>query len=244
MMQYKVSFFLTLLAQFFVSFTEFLGIWFMFTRFNAVEGFTFAQTLLCYAAILMGFSLAMVFARGFDMFPRMLGNGEFDRALVRPRGLIFQVMALKMDFTRFGRLAQAVLMLAYAIPASGVTWTWDKIVTLALMIVCGALVFAGLFVVYAAFSFFTIEGLEFMNILTDGGCTFGRYPFSIYGKNVLLFLTFVVPLALIQYYPLLYLLDMEHNAAYMAAPVLSLVFLAPCFLFYRFGLRHYKSTGS
>lgn len=83
-----------------------------------------------------------------------------------------------------------------------------------------------------------------MNILTYGGREHGRYPYSIYGDRVLKFLTYVIPLALVQYYPLLYLLGRETGAAYMLAPLASLLFLAPCFLFFKFGLRRYKSTGS
>ena len=243
-MQYKISFFLTLLAQFLISFTEMLAIYFMFSRFNLIDNFTFEQSLLCYAVVLMAFSLAQTFVRGFDMFPRMLGNGEFDRALVRPRNTIFQVLASKMDFTRLGRLVQAVVILCYALPNSGVIWAGDKILTLILMIVSGSLIFSGLFIIYAAFSFFTIEGLEFMNILTDGGAIFGKYPFSIYGKGILGVLTFVVPLALFQYYPLLYLLDREQSVCFMFTPLFGLLFLIPCYVFYRFGLRRYKSTGS
>jgi len=243
-MQYKVSFFLTLIGQFLVSFTAFLGIYFMFTRFNTVENFTFEQTLLCFAVVLVAFSLAEMLGRGFDLFPRMLGNGELDRALVRPRSIIFQVLAAKMDFSRLGRLIQAVIVFCYAIPNSGIIWSADKIITLFLMIICGSLIFFALFIIYAAFSFFTIEGLEFMNVLTDGGREFGRYPFSVYGKTILRFLTFVVPLALFQYYPLLYLLDMENNILYMFTPVIGLLFLIPSYAFFRFGLRKYKSTGS
>ena len=243
-MQYKVSFFLSALGQFLVSFTAFLGIYFMFFRFNTVEGFAFEQTLLCFAVVLMAFSSAEMLGRGFDLFPRMLGNGEFDRALVRPRNIIFLVLAAKMDFTRLGRFVQALFVFCYAIPNSGVNWTPDKILTLCLMVFCGALIFFGLFLVYAAFSFFTIEGLEFMNIFTDGGREFGRYPFSIYGKNILRFLTFVIPLALFQYYPLLYLLGREKSAVFMFTPVIGLLFLIPCYAFFRFGLRRYKSTGS
>ena len=243
-MQYKVSFFMSALGQFFVSFTAFLGVYFMFLRFNAVEGFTFEQALLCFAVVLMAFSMAEMLGRGFDLFPNMLGNGEFDRALVRPRSVVFQVLASKMDFTRFGRLIQAILVFCYAIPNSGVVWTWDKILTLALMIICGSLIFFGLFLVYAAFSFFTIEGLEFMNVFTDGGREFGRYPFSVYGKGILRFLTFVIPLALFQYYPLLYLLGKEQNTLFIAIPLAGLLFLIPCYAFFRVGLRRYKSTGS
>ena len=243
-MQYKASFFLAALGQFLVAFTTFLGVYFMFARFHIVDGFAFGQTLLCFAIMLTAFSMAEMLGRGFDLFPRMLGNGEFDRALVRPRNVIFQVLASKMDFTRLGRLSQAVLVLCYAIPNSGVVWTWDKILTLFLMVVCGSLIFFGLFLVYAAFAFFTVEGLEFMNVFTDGGREFGRYPFSVYGKTILRFLTFVVPLALFQYYPLLYLLDRRQSPVFMLLPLVSLLFLLPCYAFFRIGLRRYKSTGS
>jgi len=243
-MQYKTSFFLAAFGQFLVSFTAFLGVYFMFSRFNMIEGFAYEQALLCFAVVLIAYSMAEMLGRGFDLFPRMLGNGEFDRALVRPRSVIFQVLANKMDFTRFGRLVQALLLFIYAIPNSGILWTWDKILTLCLMVTCGSLIFFALFIVYAAFSFFTVEGLEFMNVFTDGGREFGRYPFSVYGKNVLRFLTFVIPLALFQYYPLLYLLDMEHSVFFMFVPLAGLVFLAPSYGFFRIGLRRYKSTGS
>ena len=51
----------------------------------------------------------------------------------------------------------------------------------------------------AGISFFTIEGLEFMNIFTDGSREFGKYPLSVYGKGVLKFMTYVIPFALVQY---------------------------------------------
>ena len=243
-MQHKASFFMLVLGQFLASFTTLLGVWFMFSRFNEVESFTFEQTLIGFAVILMSFALAECFGRGFDSFPRMISNGEFDRALARPRQIIFQVLASQIELSRLGRLTQAVLVFAYAIPACGVVWTWDKILTLALMILGGSVVFFCLFLIYAAFSFFTIEGLEFMNVFTHGGCEFGRYPFAVYGEHVLRVLTYVVPLALFQYYPLLYLLGRETGTLYMLAPLLGLLFAIPAYAFWRFGLRRYKSTGS
>lgn len=47
-MQYKTSFFLTALGQFLVSFNVFLGIYFMFRRFQSVGGFTYSEVLLCF----------------------------------------------------------------------------------------------------------------------------------------------------------------------------------------------------
>jgi len=243
-MQYKTSFFLTIMGQFLGSFTVHLGLYFMMNRFHSVDHFTLQEVLLCFATVLMAFSLAECFARGFDQFPLMISNGEFDRALVRPRGIVFQILAGKVEFSRLGRLTQAILVFSYAIPTSGILWTWDKILTLILMVICGMFVFIGLFLIYAAVSIFTIEGIEFMNVLTDGGCEFGSYPYSIYGEGILKFLTYIIPLALIQYYPLLYLLGIEENPLYMFTPLLALLFLIPCYGFWRFGVRRYTSTGS
>ncbi|HWQ59512.1 MAG TPA: ABC-2 family transporter protein [Clostridia bacterium] len=243
-MQHKSSFLLNMLGQALTSLTTFLGVYFMFLRFHTVAGFSFEEVLLCFATVLLSFSAAECFGRGFDAFSRMLGNGQFDRVLVRPRNEVFQVLGTNVDFTRLGRFLEAVVVFVYAIPRCGVVWTWDKVVTLALMLVCGAIVFVGLFIVYAALCFFTTEGLEFINIFTDGGREFGRYPFSVYGEGVLKFFTFVVPLALFQYYPLMYLLGRADRWWYCLLPPLSTLFLIPCLLLWKLGVRHFRSTGS
>lgn len=243
-MQYKLSFLLTTLGQFITAFTTFFGLYFIFSRVTAIGDFTYEQVLLCFAVVMMAFSIGEMIGGGLAVFPRMLGNGEFDRAIVRPRNILLQILMPNMDFTRMGLLLQAVLVLCYAIPISGVQWTWEKLLTLCLMILCGSALFFGLFLLKAACSFFTIESLDFMNIFTYGARQFGRYPFSVYGNGVLKFLTFVVPLALFQYYPLLYLLDREENMLFMFLPVLTLLYLIPCFAFFRFGLSRYKSIGS
>lgn len=243
-MQYKASFLLLTAGNFLMQFSTFLGVYFMFNLFYDVDGFTYNQVLLCFAVVIMAFSIAEMFGCGFDRFSRMLGNGEFDRALVRPRSIVFQILTSRLDFIRIGATLQAVVVLVWAIPGSGILWSFDKILTIFLMIICGSLIFSALFIIQASFSFFTTEGLEFMNVLTYGGRDYGRYPYSIYGKEVLRFLTFVIPLALFQYYPLLYLLDMEQSIFYMLTPLLGLLFFIPSYIFFRFGLRHYKSTGS
>lgn len=243
-MQYKVSFFMTTLGQFLVSFTEFLGVYFLFSRFHEVEGFTLPEVMICFAVVLVSFSVSECFVRGFDVFPRLIRSGDLDRILVRPRNVIFQVLTSNMDFSRVGRFLQAVFMLIYAIPVCGVVWSWDKVLTLVLMIIGGIAVFSSLFVLYAGISFFTIEGLEFMNIFTDGSKEFGKYPMSIYGDGVLKFLTYVIPIALFQYYPFLYLVGRTDRMGYSFLPLLCFLFFIPCYGFFCFGMKKYQSTGS
>ncbi len=243
-MQYKASFAMLTIGQFLVAFTAFLGVYFLFNRLGAVGGFGFGEVLICFAVMLAAFSLAELFFRGFDVFPSVISNGEFDRIMVRPRGEIFQVLASRIEFTKLGRLLQAFLVLIIAIPVSGVVWTGTRVLTLVLMLVCGTVVFCALFLLYAGICFFTLDGLEVMNIFTDGGREFGKYPFSIYGDGILKFFTYVIPLALFQYYPLLYLTGRSDNPLYMLLPIISTLFAIPCYAFWRFGISRYKSTGS
>ena len=118
------------------------------------------------------------------------------------------------------------------------------IAPLIFMLIGGAAVFSGLFMVYAALCFFTLDGLEFMNVLTDGAREYGKYPIGIYGKRMLQFCTVIVPYALIQYYPLLYLLGRTTSLLNMVMPLFAVIFLIPCYVLWRVGVRHYKSSGS
>lgn len=244
MMQYKASLLMTTVGQFLVSFNVFLGVYFMFQRFHQVEGFTYSEVLLCYAVTLMEFSLAETFARGFDMFSVTISNGEFDRILVRPRNEIFQVLASRIELTRIGRMLQAVVMFLYGIAKSDVHWSFDKILTVVFMLIGGTLVFSGIFLLYATVCFFTLEGLEFMNVFTDGAREYGKYPISVYGKRMLMFCTFVVPYSLIQYYPICYILEKNSRPWYPLLPLSAGLFLIPCYCLWRLGVRHYQSTGS
>ena len=242
-MQYRVSFFLTVFGQFITAFTSFFGLYFICEQVEAIDGFTFGQVLICFAVILMSFSIGELFGGGLAVFARLLGDGTFDRVLVRPRGALLQVLVMHLDFTRIGLLLQAVVTLCIAVPMSGIVWSAEKVMVFILMIFSGSVLFFSLFLIQAACAFFTTESLKFLDFFTYGARQFGRYPFSVYGEGILRVLTFVVPLALVQYYPMLYLTD-SGTALYAFAPIAALLFFVPAMGLFRLGVRRFKSTGS
>ncbi len=243
-LQYKISFILSTIAQFLVSFNLFLAILFIFNRFHRIKTYSLSEVLLCFSIVLMSFSLAEMFMRGFDTFARTIGNSEFDRILLRPRRIVGQVVCMKVEFSRIGRLVQAVIMLVYGVRVSEINWSIMKLLTLFFMIAGGFVIFSCLFVVYASICFFTLEGLEFMNIFTDGAREHGKYPLDIYGEKVLKFCTYIIPYSLFQYYPYLYLTGRTDRVWYAFLPILGCLFIIPCYFLWKLGVRHYKSTGS
>lgn len=243
-MQYKGSFFATVIGSFLTSFTVFLGIFFMFQRFHQVAGFSYQEVLLCYGVMLMGFSGAQMFASGFKVFDSMIANGQFDRILCRPRNEIFQVLAQRVDFVRIGMLLQGVVMFVYGLMSCPVDWTASRVLTVAFMVAGGFVLFSALFLLDGSIAFFTLQGLEFMNVFTYGAIEHGKYPLAIYGKGMLTFCTFIVPYALVQYYPLTYVLGRTGRWWYMFLPILACLFVIPCWIVWRIGVHRYKSTGS
>ena len=242
-MTYRASFFLSCLGHLLICVNVFLSVVFLMDRFGSINGYTLPQLSLCYSVILAATSLAECFARGIDVFHQLLADARFDRIMVRPRPLLFQVLCQEMKPTMLARVLQAAVMLVWALGSGAVDWTLWKAVTLVLMIFCGAGVFFGLFLVNACICFFTLQHVETLNIFLDGPREYGKYPFGIYGKPVLLVLTFLVPLALVQHWPLQFLFD-RGPAWYGLLPIVALAFLIPCALLWRLGVRHYRSTGS
>jgi ABC-2 type transport system permease protein len=125
-----------------------------------------------------------------------------------------------------------------------IVWNISKVIVLVLMLISSVLIFFGLFVLTSSYCFVTIQGLEVKNLFTDGGKNLAQYPISIYRKGVVFFFTFIIPYGFINYYPLLYFIDKTDNILYMFSPLLVLVFLIPCILSFKIGLKHYNSAGS
>jgi len=244
LMQYKISFISQIIGRFILMAGEILVVFFLFDKYSSVKGFTVEDVLICAACTIFAFNISECITRGFDSFARTVRNSEFDRIMVRPRNEIFLILSSKFEAIIISRIIPGIIILIYAIKIGNVIWTADKIFTYIMMVISGIIMFSSLFMIYAALCFFTLEGLEFMNVLTYGGKNFGQYPFVIYGEPILKFFTFIIPHALFQYYPLLYVLGKSNNKFYMFTPFLAILFIIPSYMFWRFGVKKYKSNGS
>ncbi len=244
--QYRLSFWMLAAGQFLMPFFLFAGMYFLFARFGSIKGWSFYEAALCFSIIHMAFAISQCFARGFDFFSDLVVNGEFDRILVRPQSTIIQVMGSKIEITRIGRLLQSIVVFGWAVFNIPIHWDIFKVATLFLMIISGVFIFTGIFILAAALCFWTIQGLEVVNIITDGGREMAQYPLDIYKKWVTRFFTLVIPFGCVNYLPLLFLLDRVEDTSvlYMLAPLYGIFFIIPCLFIWEFSVRHYLSTGS
>lgn len=242
-MAYPASFLLSCAGRIAYTVSSLLGIYVMMWRFGSLGDYSSGEILLGFGVVMTAFSIAECFARGFDAFGRIVRQGTFDRLLVRPRSLVFQVVCQDLRMASLPNIAFGLIILVYGARTGHFVWTLPKLAVVVSMILCGSLLFFGAFLVYASLCFFTLEGLEIMNIFTDGIRTYSKYPYDIYGNGVLWFTTVIMPMAMVQYWPLRYLMG-KGSAVYGFFPIFSLWFLLPCYGIWRLGVKHYCSSGS
>jgi ABC-2 type transport system permease protein len=244
LLQYKLSFILTTIGQALTSMFSLLAIYFLFDKFGNIQGYTFEDVLICFVISYLGFSISECFFRGFDSFTSIISNGEFDRILVRPVNTMLQVLGTKIEFAKVGRAILAIFIFISLLFYNPQLLSIDKVITILLMLFGTIVIFSSLHILKAGLTFFTIQSLELMNIFTDGGRDLTQYPLNIYKKWVLTFFTYIVPLSMVNYYPLLYIIGKSDNPLYIFAPLVSIPFILPCYLVWKLGVKKYQSVGS
>ena len=245
-LQYKASFIMTVVTQFIQPFALFIGMYLLFQRFGNIQGWTLYEVFMCYAVVGICFAVSTCFARGFDSFDAMIRSASFDRILVRPRGTVLQVLGANFDIKRVGHFLQAFFVLIIAVIRVEVSWDLAKVVMLVNMIFGGSVIFSGVYMLQAAAAFWTIEALEVANIFTHGIKEHASYPLNIFPKWITVIFTFIIPFGTINYLPLQYLLGKIDGFGwrYTFIPLLGALFIFPCILAWRFGVRKYSSAGS
>ena len=218
-------------------------------RFQEIDGWTLAEVAFLYGVSTISFSIAELNAGGYDYFDRMVVRGDFDRLLIRPLGTVFQMLTEAWPLRRFGRLAQGVIAFGFAMTLLRPEWDAFHWAFLAITICGGALLFFAIFVIGSTACFWSPQTSELTNVFSYGGQFMTSYPMSIYERWMRAFFTFVIPMAFINYYPSLYLLDKPDPFGLPAwVPFLSPFVAVFAFLgalaIWRFGVSHYQSTGS
>lgn len=243
-MEYKLSFILSLISQVFVFFTYYFLIIALFQKFNNLQGYNIYEVLLTFSIIHFGFSMNETFARGIDQFDALIIDGSFDRLLLRPRNILLQVVGYQIDYTKLARVIQSIIIMIVALIKLDINWSILKVITLLLMLMSSIAIFFGIFLLAASYCFMTVQGLEVRNVFTDGGKNTAQYPIGIFNKYFVKIFTYIIPYALVNYYPLMYFVGKVDKVYYGFLPIIVLLYLIPCFLTFNKGSKNYLSTGS
>ncbi|MFF2994907.1 ABC transporter permease [Streptomyces sp. NPDC057950] len=248
-MAYRASFAMTTFGNFAATGLDFVAILLMYSQIDRLGGYSLPEVAFLYGVSAIAFGLTDLVLGSMDRLGRRVRDGTLDTLLVRPVPVLAQVAADRFALRRLGRVTQGLLVFGYAVTALDITWTPLKVLLVPLMVLSGAAIFSAVFVAGAAFQFVAQDASEVQNSFTYGGSTLLQYPPTVFAKDLVRGVTFVLPLAFVNWLPALYVLGRPYPLdlpAWVAfAP--PLVAAGCCVLAgaaWRAGLRSYRSTGS
>ncbi|WP_326790935.1 ABC transporter permease [Streptomyces sp. NBC_00151] len=248
-MAYRASFAMTAFGNFAATALDFVAILLMFSRVDRLGGYSLPEVALLYGVSGVAFGFADLALGSMDRLGRRVRDGTLDTLLVRPVPVLAQVAADRFALRRLGRITQGLLVLGYALAVLDIHWTPLKVLMMPMMLLGGAAIFSAVFVAGGAFQFLAQDASEVQNSFTYGGNTLLQYPPTVFAKDMLRGVTFVLPLAFVNWLPALYVLgrpyplDLPAWVAF-ASPVVAALCCALAGIAWRAGLRAYRSTGS
>lgn len=246
-MAYPASFAMMVVASFATTGLDFVAIWVLLRNVDDLGGFSLTEIGFLYGATGLGIAFADLAVGRVERLGQMIRLGRLDTMMTKPVPLLVQVCADEFAPRRFARVLQSGLVFAWA--ATYVDWSVPRALVTAEMLVSGSLIFFCLLVTLACVQFWTADSSEVANAFTYGGNQVTQFPMSVFPSEIVKALTFVLPIAFVNWYPALFVLGRDDpfgmpRALQFASPVAAALFLGVAALAWRTGVRHYRSTGS
>ena len=248
-LQYPLSFFLQTLAQLVMEGGELMALVLVVSRFQRVQQWEAGDLFFFFGLMSVTFYLTECFGRGVTgTFPSMVRSGHLDTLLLRPRGVLTQVLCSDMDPRRVACIAVGVTALVLGCRQAAVQWSAVKVLLLLEAILMGTLLILGLFLIEAIFCIHSVKSVELVNALTYGGRSACEYPVTIYPKPLRALFTCLAPFALVLQVPAGLILDKPLFGwplwTGFLCPLSGAAVFAVIYACFSLALRHYRSAGS
>ncbi|WP_405021437.1 ABC transporter permease [Kitasatospora sp. NBC_00070] len=248
-MAYRTSFVLMLTASTAVTALDFVVLLLMFQHTDQLGGWSLGELGFLYGTSSFALGTANLLVGSVDALGERIRSGTLDTMLIRPAPALAQVCAERFSLRRVGRPVQAAVILGWSLTRVQVTWTADRVLLLAVLLVCGSVIFGALFIGFSTVQFWWGEASEFQNSFTYGGATMLQYPPTIFAKELVAGTVFGLPLAFVNWLPALHILGKPDplglpEAFRFASPLAALLCVLAAGLAWRAGLRAYRGTGN
>jgi len=247
--QYRLSFVVDVVGASLGVTMDLAAILVFFRVTRSLGGFPLREAFLMGTIATSGFAMADLVGGNVDRLRFHVRTGRLDALLVRPLGLLPQLLCEDFTLRRTGRVAQGLVAYAIALGFAHLAWTPARAVLAVLAPLCAAVFFTALFVAGGTVAFWWVESGEFANGFTYGGRDFTSYPLTVYSGLFRRVFGYSMGFAFVAYYPALVLLghpDPLGGPAWLGwcAPLVAGAAALAAAAIWRFGVRHYRSTGS
>jgi len=244
-LSYRVDFLVDLGANLFAIAVQLTTLAVLFSKVPALKGWSFEQVLFIYGFSLLPLGLFNLISINIYRFAdHFIIEGNLDRVLLRPVNPLAQVLFESFNLSGLNEMFLGTGIMVYAAGQLGLRFDLLDVAVFAVVVPSAAVIYVAVFLALAAVSFWHEDRMGLAppvyNLIR-----FARYPLTIYGRGVQVFLTFVLPFAWVAYMPAAWFVGgPEIQRWALLTPLVAFLALSLSYTIWRTGLRRYASTGS
>jgi ABC-2 type transport system permease protein len=258
LMEYKMDFMLGLIGLSIVQIGTFFALFAVFTQIKTIAGYTFHEVLLLfgYAQIIRGidhiYNDNIWFVATF-----YIREGRFYQFLIRPIDPLLHIVMERICADGFGEFLLGLVIFLYAKSSLGLSFGLAGWALFLLFTVCGLTIYFAIKLAFASIALWTVTSNEIMTLTYEVN-SYTHYPLEIYkNKFIQFFITFVLPFAVVSYFPMIYYLrdgaqigayfgiaGFDKNWLILFIPAVALLTLGISLIIWRAGLKRFQATGT
>jgi ABC-2 type transport system permease protein len=246
---YRASFVVELVTNIGGTALDVVTVLVLFGTTRVVAGFTLSEAFLVVSLSACGFVLADFGVGNIDRLKTYVRTGTLDAVLVRPLGVLGQLLCMDLPLRKGLRLLMGIAVYVVALRINHIHWTPARVALVAVAPPAGAVFFASIFVLTASLAFWWVDSGEIGSAFTYGGRDFTSYPVPVYGAWFRAVFAYGLGFGFVAYQPALALLGRTDPLGLPAwsgfvSPLVALLAAGIAAAAWRSGIRHYRSTGS
>lgn len=243
MLIYRLDCIVGIISQIVTQLVEIIFIWIVFQNTDNLAGWNFMQILLLYGVTLISIGISdFCFDSLYDIGPKYIRNGEFDKILLRPVHPLISIIGSSKEFTALGYFGLGLFLTITMLIKLAIPITIILVIKIIFFSIVGAAIIGAINTIFSIASFWTYRSNEviwsFYRIYT-----FAQYPLDIYNKFIKLLITAILPFAFVAYYPSMNYLGMNKGMIYIA-PVIMIILWSLAIEIWNLALNKYRSTGT
>lgn len=248
-MQFRTDFIVGLVSVIVMNAFSLATIGVVLSRFQSLAGWTIWEIVFLYSLWLLGHSFFSLLFWHLEDLEFYLIQGTFDMFLIRPISPLLQFLGREVNYVGFADVIVGVVGMVLALTNLNLhisLWQWPYLV---IVVLSGTLIEFSITLALACIAFWTGRSASSINTVMQVSFVIQRYPLDMYGAWFRVFVTCILPVAFINYYPAKMLLgkvvpgDAWAWLSYLS-PVVALALLGIAATVWRKALRQYSSTGS
>ncbi|MDH5655537.1 MAG: ABC-2 family transporter protein [Spirochaetia bacterium] len=248
-MEYRGSFFIYTLTMVGFYGAQVSVIGFMLNRFRTIGGWDAGEIAFLYGLLVLAQGIVGALFAGLHDFSSFVREGTFDRVMLRPLSPLMQIITMRFEAHGVANMILGIAALVVAEQFVEINWNFLSISVMAVTVLGGAMILGAIRIMVGATAFFTVSTEGLQHLIVFSSREFLLYPIEIYSKPVKFFLTFLFPIAFINFYPAHYFLEKTSETIihpyfiFMTFPV-GLFMMILAVAYWKFGVNQYASTGT